>query len=340
MRVTVNDIARRAGVSQSTVSRVLNNYPMVKSSTREKVLAAIEELGFTPDQIARSMVTGKTRTIGLIVGDLANPFFAETAKIIIGLARKKEYDVVVSDTDYDSDNLAKTVKMLLGKRVDGILIGSVSRTDTIASELYRSGFPVVLYNRRTDDDEMNYVVLDNGKGSRMAVRHLAELGHRRIAFISGSPEYSTFQQRYAGYAAALRELGLEFDERLVYREGLAGGKLSDFVRRALEGPDRATGFFVSTDQLALTVLDTAVRMGFEIPRDISVIGFDNIDISANPYINLTTVSQRKADMCELALNALFDLIDRPGEAARPVRIELEPELIVRKTTGICRFVSG
>ncbi|MFB3162343.1 LacI family DNA-binding transcriptional regulator [Neobacillus sp. 179-J 1A1 HS] len=333
IKATENDIARMAGVSQTTVSRVLNNHPSVKASTRLKVMAAIKEMGFIPDPIARSMVTNKTGTIGLIVGDIANPFYAETAKIIIRDARTKGYDVILSDTNDDSDNLQKEMKMLLNRRVDGILIASVNRWDSFAKELHQSGFPVILFNRKTDDLQMHSVNLDNGQGAQIAVKHLVDLGHRHISFISGPAKFSTFHERYQGFKKALKWYNLPLNQNMIFQGNLTYEEIVYFIKVALSLEESPTSFFASTDHSAIFVMDAVARMGLKVPEEISIVGFDDIDISSNPYINLTTISQQKQKMASIALEKLLFLIDNPASLQNPSHVTIVPELIIRGTTA-------
>lgn len=332
MRVTVNDIARAANVSQSTVSRVLNNYPQINEATRQKVLDAIEKLNYTPDSVARSMITKKTNTIGLIVGDISNPFFAESAKIIIEKAQKFGYDVIISNTNHDDANLEHAIQTLINKRVDGILISSAYKKYTKIQELNESGIPVVLFINKTDDESSNYVVLDNEKGARLAINHLVQLGHKEIAFVSGPFKYSAIYERYLGYKAALKEYGLELKEDYVFNQELMSENTYYFVNNLLSMKNKPTAFFAASDQVALTIMDAAENNHLNVPEDISVVGFDNMSISANQFIGLTTISQQKEKMSQIALEKLILLIEKRDTVETPIRITLDPELIVRKTS--------
>ncbi|CDQ19347.1 LacI family DNA-binding transcriptional regulator [Halobacillus karajensis] len=333
MRLTVHDIARVANVSQATVSKVLNNYSGVKESTRKKVTDAIEELKFTPDSVARSMVTNKTNTLGLIVGDISNPFFAESAKIIIGKAQEKGYDVIISNTDHDDENLENAIQTLISKRVDGIIISSISRSSMRIKKLHENGFPIVLYNSRVEGDSSNSVVLDNYRGAVLAVDHLVDLGHQDIAFIAGPTKYLTTYERYLGYREALEKHGLDLNKAHVYDGEYDYRKVYDFSYNLLSSPDRPTSFFATSDQMALAVMDAAASRKISIPQELSVVGFDNMSISANAYIGLTTVSQQKENMAELALKKLISLIEKTESDAISIQLSLKPELIVRKTTS-------
>ncbi|WP_210468021.1 LacI family DNA-binding transcriptional regulator [Sporosarcina sp. 6E9] len=332
-RVNAYDVAKRAGVSQSTVSRVLNNYSHVKKSTRERVLAAVDELGFTPDEIARSLANNKTRTIGLIVGNISNPFYAETAHIILREARDYDYDVIIVDTDSDESSFDRSIQTLIGKRVDGIIVASVRKDNKKISELFKLNFPIICYNRKVDDDRnTNFVVVDNKQGAKMAVNHLIQLNHQRIAYISGPCTYSTFNDRFLGYQSALKENGIDYDKRLVYQNELSFDKVFQFSLDLMRNQNRPTSFFASTDHIALAVMDAAAQNGLHIPYDISIIGFDNIDIASSPYIGLSTISQQKKKMASLVLKELIAIIDKKSDQL--IQITLEPELLIRKSTGM------
>ncbi|WP_303968605.1 LacI family DNA-binding transcriptional regulator [Sporosarcina ureae] len=331
VKVTVIDIAKKAGVSQSTVSKVLNNYPTISKETRTKVLDAIKELDFHPDLVARSLVSKKSKTIGLIVGDISNPFFSETSKVVIKNAREQEIDVIISDTDYRLENLESALRNMVGRRVDGILVASVDRRDTVTTDLARKGFPIVLFNRHTDDKGTPYVVLDNERGSWLAVDHLVNLGHKRIAYISGSLSFSTFQQRFEGYKKALTDYDIQIDHQIVYNGNADDEEIRRFLKKTLSLKNRPTSLHAATDRIAMIVMDQLTEMGLSVPDDFSVVGFDDIDIASNPHISLTTISQNKREMSQLALEKLLNIINE-NDDDYPYQIILEPELIIRSTT--------
>lgn len=333
-RVTVNDIARYANVSQTTVSRVLNDYPQVKETTRQKVLAAIEELNFTPDSVARSMVTKRTNTLGLIVGDISNPFFAECSKIIIEKAKVLGYDVIISNTNHNEDNLKNAIQTLLNKRVDGLLISSAHKKLNEIEELYESGIPVMLFINKTDDNKSNYVVLDNEKGARLAVEHLVQLGHKKIVFVSGPFKYSAIYSRFLGYQSELNRHGLLVKDEYIYNQEASYDGIYYYVDNLLSMKDPPTAFFAASDQIALTIMDAVSNNNFNIPNDVSIVGFDNMDISSNHYISLTTISQQKEKMSLIALEKLVLLIEKGSIVSTPIQVVLDPELIIRKTSSI------
>ncbi|ASS95473.1 LacI family DNA-binding transcriptional regulator [Peribacillus simplex] len=333
-RVTTEDVAKIAGVSQSTVSRVLNDYPYIKKNTRDKVLAVINELGFTRDEIARSLVEKRTKSIGLILGSISNPFFAETAEVIIERAQELKYDVIVYNTGHKDENLEQAINLLIGKRVEGIILTSVSKnyTDKI-KKLHDNGFPVLLYNSFLDIKDVNFIVMDNNKGARLAVQHLIKLGHKKIAKISGPSKYLATYERTVGYKEELMENGYEIDDGLIFNSEFSYDKIYSFTKKLLKKKDRPTAIIAASDQMALAVLDAASSLKLKIPDDLSVVGFDNIRLSANEFIGLTTISQQMDQMSLTALEKLIYLIENKETSSSSIQIFLKPELMVRKTTG-------
>ncbi|MEB2492314.1 LacI family DNA-binding transcriptional regulator [Peribacillus frigoritolerans] len=333
-RVTTEDVAKIAGVSQSTVSRVLNDYPYIKKNTRDKVLAVINELGFTRDEIARSLVEKRTKSIGLILGSISNPFFAETAEVIIERAQELKYDVIVYNTGHKDENLEQAINLLIGKRVEGIILTSVSKNYTEKiKKLHDNGFPVLLYNSFLDIKDVNFIVMDNNKGARLAVQHLIKLGHKKIAKISGPSKYLATYERTVGYKEEMMENGYEIDEGLIFNSEFSYDKIYSFTKRLLKKKDRPTAIIAASDQMALAVLDAASSLNLKIPADLSVVGFDNIRLSANEFIGLTTISQQMDQMSLTALEKLIYLIENKETSSSSIQIFLKPELMVRKTTG-------
>ncbi|TDB49512.1 LacI family DNA-binding transcriptional regulator [Bacillus sp. CBEL-1] len=332
-RISAYDVAEKAKVSQSTVSRVLNNYPHIKETTRKKVLKAIEELGFTRDEIARSLASNKTRTIGLIVGDITNPFFAESAKVITGKAQEMQYDVILCNTNHSEENLNKYIQTLKGKRVDGIIIAAANKDNEQIKELYDQGFPVVLFNSILEHQKANYIAVDNYKGAKLAFKHLYNLNHRKIAYIAGPSTYVTTHLRNLGYQDALKELGIAINTDYIYSQNFSYNEVYQFTKKLLKSPNRPTGFFAASDQMALAVLDAAASENIKVPQELSVVGFDDIDLAKNQYIGLTTITQPKEKMATLVLEKLLLLIERTENQEEGFRIILEPDLVQRKTTA-------
>lgn len=336
MKKSINayDVASKAGVSQSTVSRVLNDYPYIKKETKEKVLKAIEELEFTRDEIARSLVNRETRTIGLIVGDITNAFFAESAKVITRIAQENDYDVILCNTNHDEKSLEDYIVSLKGKRVDGIIIAGADKDNKKIIELFDQYFPVVLYNSIIEHERANYVAVNNYQGACLAVEHLFNLGHRQIGYIAGPEKYVTTHLRNIGFESSLQKYNLSLNDNFIYTNEFVYEKVYEFTSRILHQSERPTCFFVASDQMALAVLDAAASANIEIPSQLSVIGFDNIQLAGNSYIGLSTVAQPMEVMARLALENLIDIMEGKSVNRSPVQIVLDPEVIPRKTTGV------
>lgn len=331
--ISAYDVAKVANVSQSTVSRVLNNYPHVRPKTREKVLQAIKELGFSPDSIARSLALNKSNTIGLIIEDLSNPFYAETAHIILKKAKAYNYEIIILDSvSNEHTDLQKALNTLMSKRVDGIIVSSVARDNKYVKD-YIKNIPIIFYNRIILNENFDYIEVDNKYGAKMGVNHLYSLGHKKIAYISGQTIYSTFYNRLEGYKDALIENKLPYKPEYVFQGETNYEEVLKFTMNLMKSDDAPTAYFASTDQLAFAILDAASKLDFKIPDDISVIGFDNINISGNPYIGLTTISQQKELMAEMALEKVINSIEVEQDETLINKIILQPELIVRNTTG-------
>lgn len=335
-RVNAYDVAKKAGVSQATVSRVLNNHHYLKEETREKVLNAIEELGFTRDEVARGLAKKKTNTIGLIVGDISNPFYAESTSYIMQQAAELGYDVIVSNTNHQDDLLDKSIHSLIGKRVDGMIISAINRQSELLEKLNRSMFPIVFYGSGVRDSNMNYVGIQNDVGIEMSVEHLVQLGHRDIAYICGPLRFYAMYRRYLGYETALRNHGIPIQEHFIYRGEYNFEDIENFTYELLKHANPPTGIIAASDQMALAVLSAAAKHDLTVPDDLSVIGFDNTQLASNSYIGLTTISQQKEQMASLTLKALVSLIDETKAHEGPIQKALKPELIIRKSTGVAK----
>ena len=335
-KISIYDVAKLANVSQSTVSRVLNNYPYIKPETKQKVLNAIKELGFSPNEIARGLANNKTNTIGLIIENISNSFYSETAHIILREARKYNYEVIIIDSESDKENFKKSIDSLMAKRVDGIIVASTRMTNDIIVNLIDKNFPIITYNRRIYKDSYNsHVVLDNFLGANMAIEHLVKLNHKRIAYISGPLRYSTFYDRLQGFLSSINTYNLEVDEEIMYMDKLEYKKVYDFAKKLMNSNNPPTAYFSSTDNMALAVMEAAVSEGLKIPEDISVIGCDDIDISGNSFIQLTTIAQQKEKMATLTIEKLMKKIsDKSNE--EKVDIVIKPQLKLRKTTAEAR----
>lgn len=333
---TVADVARRARVSRATVSRVLNRYPHIRSEVRSRVERAMAALAYRPDAVARSLARRETHTLGLVVTDVANPFYGETAASIVKTARAHGYTVILCDTDNIQDLQAEYIEMLRQRRVDGIILGSVFLCDPAVERLIDSGTPCMLYNRRLRSGRGSYVVLDNFRTGRDLTQHLLALGHRRIGFIGTLAGLSSAADRLRGYRAALRAADIPVRPEFVRMGGVKPELASEAARALLLLPNRPTAIVASSDLVALSVIEVAGELGLSVPGALAVVGVDNIPMAAHHAIQLTTVDQRLAEMGRLAVEGILEVIRDPERYRQhPIQRVLEPTLIVRRTCGAC-----
>lgn len=331
---TVADVARRARVSRATVSRVLNQYAHIRPEVRARVQRAMQGLGYRPDAVARSLARRETRTLGLVVADITNPFYAETARAVLETAKVNGYHVILCNTDNQPRAQEEYVEVLRQRRVDGIIFGSVFLDDPVVEGLVAAGYPCLMYNRRLRSRRGNYIVLDNVRASRDLTRHLVALGHRRIGFLSGLPNISTAAERLQGYRAALREFGLSAEPDLIRPGAFQAGTAQEAAQDLLKRRGRPTAVVASNDLMALGVIQAAADLGVRIPEDLAVVGFDDIEIADHSRVQLTTMAQQKAEMGRLAALGILEVIRRGARlAGAPLQQILTPTLIIRRTCG-------
>ncbi len=335
-KVTIKDIARMANVSHTTVSRALNNKSRIRNETKNKVLLIARELNYRPNFIARSLVMKRTKTLGLVITTIANPFYTELAQGIETAAIGLGYNIILCSTHSDLTTEKQYIDMLRSKGVDGIIFTSAHMGDPNIGELAEEGFPIILVNRRTYHplvkEKVDYVGVDNVLGGFLAVEHLVRLGHQRIGVIGGSSESSVGFERLEGGKRALDlyhlpEIEGYFLEGDFLREsGYQGGK------RFLKMEEPPSAIFATNDYMALGAYQAIVEEGGKVPEDIALIGFNDIEFTAMKGIELTTIGQKKFEMGTLAVKTLVEKIE--GEV-KPLTKEvlLKPELIIRKSCG-------
>ncbi|GAX89264.1 LacI family DNA-binding transcriptional regulator [Effusibacillus lacus] len=328
--VSSKDVAKMAGVSQSTVSRVLNNPASVKPVTRNKVLNAMKELSYHPNLIARSLVTNSTRTIALITGTLYNGFFVETTNSIINLATSRGFKTLVYFEG--AMKLRDVFDSLRGQKVDGILLSSITLDDPMFEEIKRSQIPYMMFNRRPRDGG-NYVVLDNLLAGEIITRHLLDLGHQRIAYISGETNVSTFFERKLGVQKALSEAGTSLQPELFHVIDTNPTDVEKVTLKLMHMSQPPTAILCATDAMAFACMDAILSLGLRIPDDVSLAGIDDISMASHHAIQLTSVGHHKFRMGEIAAENLIEMIEHGFSPDHPRQIVLQPELVIRKTTG-------
>lgn len=335
MNIGIRDVARRAGVSISTASRALNNKPDVNKNVQARILAAAQELNYAANVHARVLGDGRSHTVGLILTNSADPFFAALVRGVSDAATASSYSIVVWNTNEATDLELQAHQMLRERRVDGALLASVQSGTAPLCRLTEEGIPFVLLNRYLEQFPANCVQFDYRSGARAATAHLITLGHRRIAHLSHGDDRYSAQERLAGYREALEGAGVPFAPDLVIPcpSGIEGA-----YRAALDAlPNlhpRATALFAYNDIWCVGVLRALHELGWRVPRDISLMGCDDLELSGFLVPPLSTVFQNPHEIGRQGVELLLaQLASPPDRAWTPRRIVLQPELRLRASTA-------
>lgn len=331
MPATIRDVARRAGVGVGTVSRVLNDSPAVSAQTRNKVLAAIAELDFSPNVIARRLSLGKTLTIAVIAPFFTRPAVVERLRGVESVLSQTEYDLVVYNVESANRYEASFRDVPRRERIDGLLVISLRPPESHAARLLEFGGPTILVDIAHPD--FSRVVIDDVAGGRTATQHLLDLGHRRIGFLSDFAD-STFhftanRDRYTGYVEALSAAGISVRADFSVHGEHSRESAYEQACRLLTLEQRPTAVFATNDTLAIGALEAASDMELDVPEQLSVIGYDDIEMAK--YLNLTTIRQQLFASGVRGGELLLEAIASPPD--NPRRILLPTELVVRATTG-------
>jgi LacI family transcriptional regulator len=330
---TIYDVAKKANVSAMTVSRVINNTGRISEKTRQRVRKVMEELHYVPNSMARSLVLQETKLLSLLITDITNPFYTTVARGAEDAAKQYGYRLLLCNSDEDLAKEKDYVEMLLSTRADGVLIAPAG--DMSAEHLRRlekHGVPYVMLDREVPGIQSDTILGNSRDGARQLVEHLIGLGHRRIALINGPRQVSTARGRQMGYVEALKLNGLDIDSGLIVEMGYKQFDATGTVNKWLELPDRPTAIFAANNFLAVGVIQTLRRMGLRVPRDMSVVCFDDLGIASelNPF--LTVAAQPAYQFGSMGIQFLIERIR--GEAGPEWRkIILPPELIVRSSSA-------
>lgn len=325
----IYDVARAAKVSIATVSRVLNRQAGVAEQTRQRVLAAMQRLGYRPHALARGLAARRSQTIGLVITDILDPYFAEIIRGAQEEAEAAGYVILLGDTSVHAHREDLLVRRLTERRIDALIVASSRTTRAYAKLVTSLEVPVLCINGQRQFFPHS-VQIDNRAGARLAVEHLVRLGHRRIAHVAGPPGVPTRQERLAGYRAALMEAGIAYDPGLVVAGtgDLTGGR--DAASRLLARAEPPTAIFAYNDRSAIGCYQVIRERGLRIPADVSVVGFDDIVMARWISPALTTVAQPRAEMGHLAVNLLLAMLR--GESA-PAQVVVMPHLAERASTA-------
>ena len=324
-KVTSLDVAEAAGVSRSAVSRVFTPGASVSQKTADKVRAAAADLGYRPNALARSLLTGRSRMIGLVVAYLDNHFYPRALEQLSGALEREGYHVLVFMASHTEGNVDHVVREILDYQVDGLVLMSVSLTSDLAQQCRDGGVPVVLFNRRLGDPHEVAVVSDNQRGGQMVAQHFADIGVHRVGYISGWHAASTQIEREAGFRVEVGKLGLEL-------VGVQAGEFDPATARAatlamFDCADRPEAVFVANDYMAFTVMDVLrSELGLRVPDDVCVVGFDDVPTAAWGSYDLTTVRQNSQGMVDETVALLMAAV---GGAAIVAPTPLGVEMVVR-----------
>lgn len=333
MKITIKELARRAGVSITTVSRAFNGYRDISPETRRRILQLAEELNYRPSGVARSLVMKKSKTLGLIISGFTNSrkghHFA--FDVICGVSDQAShlgYDMILAATSPHQQEQVPYIELCQRRQLDGVIFLGARINDVYLKEVLDSSVPCVLIDVPLLSDKCSHITVDNQKGARMAVNYLIEQGHEKIGFINGHQAAFVSAERLIGYEKAMKRIGT-FSPDLVYHGNFDEESGMDGVRTLLQKHPDITAFFCASDWMAIGAIRQLKKMGKRVPEDVSVIGFDDIDMTQYTSPTISTVYQPRYEFGKQAVDLLVKLFEKEkGEA-----VVLEPQLVIRESTG-------
>lgn len=329
MPVTMREVAQQAGVSIKTVSRVVNEQGEISEDTRQRVLAVINELGYRPNMVARGLVTQRTYTVGLVVADITNPFFPEVARGVQDVARARDYNIFLCNSDENQQEELRTLHSLAAQGVDGIIIFPCFQTQNnlnIFAEQYR---PIVTINHFYEHPNIGMILTENDQGAKLAVDYLESQGHREIGMLAGLEASPQRARRVRGFLAALSAHGLSIKEGRILPGAPTLESGYENAKRLLTQAPEITAIFAYNDLLALGAIKACKELGRRIPIDCAIVGFDDIQLASLVTPALTTVRLDKYLIGQQAMARLLQMLDQPERVFSP--ISLNVELVVRES---------
>ncbi|AGB40099.1 transcriptional regulator [Halobacteroides halobius DSM 5150] len=334
---TIKDVAKKAGVSPSTVSRVVNNHPRISQETREEVLQAMDEIGYHPNVIAQNLVNQTTNTLGLVMAPsteeaFADPFYAEVLRGIGSMAQKNGYSLLLITGDEEGGELEATLRAVRGKQVDGLLLLRAKKSDKLTDKLNEMNFPFVVVGRPEEEDKNYWVNNDNVQSSKELVEYLINLGHNKIGAFIGSEEYIVDQDRLKGYKLALKSHGIDYNQDYIVQiESGKQEKAYRFTKDLLNSYPELTALYGIDDRIAYGAIKAVKELGFKIPEDIAIVGFNNNPLSELIEPALTTVDINTYELGRKATSLLIQVIT---EQVTSYCNDIVPtDLIVRESCG-------
>lgn len=330
MSITIYDVAREANVSMATVSRVVNNNPNVKPTTRKKVLETIKRLGYRPNAVARGLASKKTTTIGAIIPDISSIFFSELVRGIEDIAKMYNYNIILSNSDQNKDHEIQLINTMFEKQVDGILFMGGNVTEEHIEQFETSSVPVVLAATYDETEKIPSVNIDYEAAAYEATKFLIDRGHKHPAFVSGQENIQSNVFKYKGYIKALEETGISINEDFIIRDGYSYDAGIASVNRLLDLSEKPTAVFVASDEMALGVIHGAQDKGFHVPDDIEVFGFNNTRLATMVRPTLSTVIQPMYDLGAVAMRLLTKYMDK--EDVTESKVILPHRIVERNST--------
>jgi LacI family transcriptional regulator len=330
----IREIAKRAKVSTATVSRVINRVPTVNAQLAKRVWNVVEELGYYPNTQARALVSGRSRIFGLIISDITNPFFPEIVQVFEAIAVQHHYEILLTSTENDPKRMEQSVRRMIERRVEGVAVMTFGMEEVLLEGLKVRKVPLVFVDVGPPLPRVSNIRIDYLNGIRQAVQHLAALRHERISFIAGPLRLKSAVARRQAFIQAMREIGLEARSELIIEgDHTMEGGMAAFAQ-LLNLPDRPTAVMCSNDMTAIGVMRKSHDAGVAIPRDVSVVGFDDIRMAQFVIPPLTSIQMSQAELARLAFHALLSDVERTTPAANGSEYILKTSLVLRESTSL------
>jgi LacI family transcriptional regulator len=327
----IREIAKRAKVSTATVSRAINRVPTVDPQLAKRVWKVVDELGYYPNRQARALVSGRSRMFGLIVSEITNPFFPEIVQSFEDMAVQHNYELLLTSTVHDPKRMEISVRRMIEHRVDGVAILTFGMEESLLRDLRFRKVPLVFVDVGPDVPGVSTIHINYQQGIRQAVQHIAALQHKWIAFISGPLHLKSAIARKAAFEESMREIGMEGSWEIIEGDHTMEGGMRA-LRQLIALRDRPTAILCSNDMTAIGVMREAYEAGISVPKDLSVVGFDDIRLAEFTIPPLTTVQMSQSELAKLAFRALLNEVGPQGPGSHPRQYELQTNLILRKST--------
>ena len=330
----LREIARRAGVSIATVSRVINRTPTVTPRLARRVLKLVDEIGYFPNTQARALVSGRSKIFGLIVSEITNPFFPEIVAVFEKIAVEHGYEILLTSTVHDPKLMESSVRRMIERRVDGVAVMTFGMEELLLEDLKLRRVPLVFVDIGPPLPRISNIRIDYLHGIRQAIQHLAALRHQRIAFVTGPLSLKSAIARRDAFLQSMQEIGLAVDPQLVVAGDHTTEGGMDAAAKLLRVPAKPTAILCSNDMTAIGVMRKSYEDGVVIPRDLSLVGFDDVRLARFMLPPLTTVQMSQAELARLAFEALLADVDRQDPMSNGTEYALQTNFILRKSTAI------